>query len=251
MEIVAALVKSLLLPPFGLFVLIVVGWLIMHRRRRLGRALFAAGLVALYLFSTPYIGSSLLRGLQVDQPLPLDPSVQDIGAIVVLGANVRRQAPEFGGDTVGSLTLERIRYGAKLHRELGLPLLVTGGATRPQGYPVGLAMRESLEQDFVVPVRWAETEAVNTYENAKHSSDILTSMGITKIYLVTHAWHMPRARMAFETVGLKVVSAPTGFLARPTPEFGDFIATASGLLMSYYALYEGVGYLWYSLNYYS
>lgn len=249
MEIIAALVKSLLLPPFGLFLLIVVGWLMMRWRRRLGRALFAAGLVALYLFSTPYIGSSLLRGLQVDQALPLDPSVQDVGAIVVLGADVRRQPQEFGGDMVGALTLERLRYGARLHRELGLPLLVTGGATRPQGQPVGLIMRESLEQDFAVPVKWAETEAVNTYENAKHSSDILTSMGIAKIYLVTHAWHMPRAKMAFDTVGLKVVPAPTGFLASPTPEFGDFIATASGLLMSYYALYEGVGYLWYSLNY--
>ena len=247
MEIVAALAKSFLLPPFGLFLLMAAGWLIMPRR--LGRVLFAASLVALYLFSTPYIGNSLLRGLQADHALPSDRSVRDVGAIVVLGADVRRQAPEFGGDTVGTLTLERIRYGAKLHRELGLPLLVTGGAIGPQEHPVGLAMRESLEQDFLVPVRWAETEAVNTYENAKHSSNILTSMGITKIYLVTHAWHMPRAKMAFETVGLKVVPAPTGFLARPTPEFGDFIATANGLLMSYYAFYEAVGYIWYSIRY--
>ena len=249
MEIVAALAKSLLLPPFGLFLLIAAGWLIMRRHRRLGRVLFAAGLVTLYLLSTPYIGSLLLRSFQIYPALSADRASDGVGAIVVLGADVRRPAPEFGGDTVGALTLERIRYGAKLHRELGLPLLVTGGATRPQGHPVGLAMRESLEQDFVVPVRWAETEAVNTYENAKHSSDILTAMGIAKIYLVTHAWHMPRAKMAFESTGLQVVPAPTGFLARPTPEFGDFIATASGLLMSYYALYEGVGYLWYSLNY--
>ncbi len=170
MEIVAALAKSLLLPPFGLFLLMAAGWLMMPRR--LGRVLFAAGLAALYLFSTPYIGSSLLRGLQVDQALPPDRSVPDVGAIVVLGADVRRHAPEFGGDTVGALTLERIRYGAKLHRELGLPLLVTGGATRSQGQPIGLIMRDSLEQDFLVQVRWAETEAVNTYENAKHSSDI-------------------------------------------------------------------------------
>jgi uncharacterized SAM-binding protein YcdF (DUF218 family) len=249
MEIVAALAKSLLLPPFGLFLLIAAGWLIMRRHRRLGRVLFAAGLVTLYLLSTPYIGSLLLRSFQIYPALSADRASDGVGAIVVLGADVRRQAPEFGGDTVGALTLERIRYGAKLHRELGLPLLVTGGAARPQGHPVGLAMRESLEQDFVVPVRWAETEAVNTYENAKNSSDILTAMGIAKIYLVTHAWHMPRAKMAFESTGLQVVPAPTGFLARPTPEFGDFIATASGLLISYYALYEGVGYLWYSLNY--
>ena len=61
---------------------------------------------------------------------------------------------------------------------------------------------------------------------------------------------MPRAKGAFEAAGLQVVPAPMGFVARPTPELGDFIATAGGLLMSYYALYEGVGFLWYSFNRY-
>ena len=249
MDSIVTLLKAVLLPPFALFLMIVAGWLFMRRRRRLGRTLITIGLLTLYILSMPVVGNSLLRGLQVDQALPLDRSVQDVGAIVVLGADVRRQPPEFGGDTVGALTLERIRYGARLHRELGLPLLVTGGATGPQVQPVGLAMRESLEQDFAVPVKWVETEARNTYENAQYSSELLRSDGITKIYLVTHAWHMPRARMAFEAARLDVVPGPLGFLAKPTPEPGDFIASASGLLMSYYALYEGFGYLWYSLNY--
>jgi len=172
MEIAAALAKTLLLPPFSLFLSIVIGWLVMGRNRRLGRALLAAGLAILYLLSTPYVGGLLLRGLQDHQALPLGRPLERAGAIVVLGADVRREAPEYGGDTVGRLTLERIRYGAKLHRELGLPVLVTGGAAEPSERPVGSVMRESLEQDFSTPVEWVEAEAKNTYENAKFSAEI-------------------------------------------------------------------------------
>lgn len=249
MEIGAALAKALLLPPFGLFLLIAIGWFVICRRRRLGRVLFAAGLVALYLLSTPYVGSLLLRSLQVYQALPLDRPLEGAGAIVVLGADLRREAPEYGGDTVGRLTLERVRYGAKLHRESGLPVLVTGGAAKPSELAVGFAMQESLQRDFSVPVKWVETEAKNTYGNARFSADILRPVGITKVYLVTHAWHMLRARLAFEAMGLQVVPAPTAFIAKPKPEIGDFAASASGLLMSYFAFYEGVGYLWYSIRY--
>lgn len=249
MEIVAAVAKALLLPPFGLFLLIAIGWLMMGRRRRLGRALIAVGVAALYLLSTPYIGSILLRSLQIYPALSADRPSDGVGAIVVLGADLRREAPEYGGDTVGPLTLDRIRYGAKLYRDLGLPVLVTGGSLEPSDRPLGFVMQESLEQDFSVPVKWVEAEAKNTYGNAKLSSEILRSVGVAKIYLVTHAWHMPRAKMAFETTGLQVVPAPTGFLASPTPELGDFVASAAGLVMSYYAFYEAIGYLWYRFSY--
>ncbi len=248
MDTVLGLLKTALLPPFGLFLLIGIGWLVMPWRRRLGRALFAFGLVALYLLSTPYVGSLLLGSLQVHKALGPNPQMEDIGAIVVLGAGVYREAPEYGAETPDSLTLARIRYGAKLHRDLGLPLLVTGGSVRPTGRPVGVVMQESLERDFVVPVKWVETESKNTFENAKSSSQILGLAGITKVYLVTHAWHMLRAKGVFEAAGLQVVPAPMGFVSSPGPELGDFVANPAGLVMSYYAVYEGIGLLWYALN---
>ncbi len=46
---------------------------------------------------------------------------------MVLGGGRYRDAPEYGNDTVGEYTLVRLRYAAKLHRETGFPLLVTGG----------------------------------------------------------------------------------------------------------------------------
>ena len=41
----------------------------------------------------------------------------DPEAIVVLGGGRRAHAPEYEGETVSPATLERMRYGARLHRE--------------------------------------------------------------------------------------------------------------------------------------
>jgi hypothetical protein len=35
---------------------------------------------------------------------------------------------EYGGDTLGRLTLERVRYGARVAKKTGLPVLVAGGS---------------------------------------------------------------------------------------------------------------------------
>jgi uncharacterized SAM-binding protein YcdF (DUF218 family) len=80
-------------------------------------------------------------------------------AIVILGGGVRHEALEYGGHTLGRLTLERTRYGARVAKQTGLPVLVSGGA--PSG---GIAeaevMRAALAEEFGVPVRWVETGRV-------------------------------------------------------------------------------------------
>ena len=50
---------------------------------------------------------------------------------MILGGGLRRSAPEYGGDTLGRLTLERLRYGAMLAKRTGLPVMVSGGTTLP------------------------------------------------------------------------------------------------------------------------
>ncbi|MBK7593641.1 MAG: YdcF family protein, partial [Betaproteobacteria bacterium] len=67
-------------------------------------------------------------------------------AIVIPGGGVRRNAPEYGGDTLGRLTLERVRYGARLAKQTGLPLLVTGGSVTGNTVPEAVLMKEALEK---------------------------------------------------------------------------------------------------------
>jgi len=59
-------------------------------------------------------------------------------AIVVLGGGTRRNAPEYGGDTLGALTLERLRYGTVVARVTHLPMLLSGGAVAYAGLCAGL-----------------------------------------------------------------------------------------------------------------
>lgn len=47
-------------------------------------------------------------------------------------------------------------------------------------------------------------------ENARFSAAILAPLGVTRILLVTDAFHMPRARRAFAIAGLDPIAAPTG-----------------------------------------
>ena len=235
---------------FFLF-LAVAGGFVFRRFEGLGRIVIGFSFVFLYALSTPLVGGYLLRSLELAATVQPTSGPVRPQAIVVLGAGVRAGAPEYGGDTVDRLSLERIRYAARLQRETQLPLLVSGGTYSDDVAPVSLAMKKALQEDFNVPVRWAEERSRNTFENAKFSAALLREEGIATIHLVTHYWHMPRAAEAFRYAGLNVVPASTGMSGDetgPIPE--DFIPRTRALLNSAYALHEWVGRAWYHIAYY-
>jgi uncharacterized SAM-binding protein YcdF (DUF218 family) len=159
---------------------------------------------------------------------PITPAqLQRVQAIVILGGGTYFAAPEYGGDTVGLATLERLRYGARLARESRLPLLVAGGAPTG-GRPEGELMREALENDFGVKVRWAETAARDTTEIASLSATILKAAGVTRIALVSHGWHLTRAIALFEKQDLEVTAAPMAFSTAPPSQLTGFLPGSLG-----------------------
>jgi len=205
---------ALILPPAGPLLLVLFGlWLSRagrNRRRQYGGVVLATlGLLSLMLLSLPIVGDALMAPLESNPPISAA-QLQRVQAIVILGGGSYHAAPEYGGDTVGYTTLERIRYGARLARESRLPLLVTGGAPFG-GRPEAESMREALEADFGVKVRWVEAASRDTAENAGLSAPLLKAAGITRIALVSHAWHLPRAIPLFEQQGLEVAPAPTAY----------------------------------------
>jgi uncharacterized SAM-binding protein YcdF (DUF218 family) len=142
----------------------------------------------------------------------------------------------------------RLRYGARLARKLGLPLLVTGGKPYGGRLAEGRTMAAALEDDFKTPARWIEEESNTTAENAARAFSILRPEGRTRIALVTSAWHMRRAELAFAKAGFDVVPAPTGYASRGEPRFLDWVPSASGLYATRTALWELLGVLWYRLT---
>jgi uncharacterized SAM-binding protein YcdF (DUF218 family) len=250
-------VKILVLPPACFFVLFLIGLLLKKRWPRSGRAFLWAVLAVVYLSTTPYLAGELMAPLQpygpVD-PLNFDP---EVGAIVVLGAGVYFGAPEYwlpqtqsySVDTAGGLTLQRLQYAAFLAKLTDKPILVSGGATGPSpGSTVADAMRLTLLRDFAVRVRWVENQSESTFANGRFSAALLRAEGIGKIYLVTHAWHMPRAMIAFENTGLEVVPAPTRFVSRSEITWRDFLPSMNAFETTYYAVHEELGIAWYRLR---
>jgi len=236
-------VAALLLPPLLPLLCIALGLLLLRRRPKLGRALAWGGLLVAWLLSTPVVVNLIATPLE-DVPL-LQP--QDLArgeAIVILGAGVRRFMPEYGGPGPNRLALERLRYGARLARASGLPVLLSGEAG---------PMAEALRKDFGVAPRWLEGKSLDTADNARNTAVILRAAGIRQVVLVTHALHMRRAVAEFSAAGIVAIPAPTGFLSRkedgdPAPGYLDYLPGPGAAFSAWYALHEWVGLLAFRLR---
>lgn len=232
------LLKALVLPPVAPLLVAAVGVAMLSRRPRAGRALVTLGLVMLAALSMPAVSLALLRYVDGSPPLQFD-NAKDVQAIVILGGGLKRGAPEYGGDTMSRLTLERVRYGALLARGTKLPVLVSGGRAAPSTLTEATVMRDALQNEFGVAVRWVEDRSRNTHENATLSAELLRADGVKRVLLVAHGFDMPRATAEFAAAGIEPIAAPTGVPSvRHVYRFADFVPTVDALQWSYYALYE-------------
>jgi uncharacterized SAM-binding protein YcdF (DUF218 family) len=240
--------ESLLLPPISLLVLALVGLLIERRSRMLGRWLAFVGIVGTLLLGTPFVSGTLLFSLERNLPT-IPPPDAPPQAIVILGGDLRRSGDSPGITLYpGLLSLERLRDGAALYRQTRLPVLITGGRQRLSEPSIAKVMADSLQHDFEVPVEWLENSSVDTWQNAQLSAAILREHGIKSIYLVTHAWHMRRALMAFSHTGLVVTAAPVPLDRMPHVSGMAFVPNVGGWLGSFYAVHEWIGCAWYALQ---
>lgn len=242
---------TLLLPPGLLLLVLAAGYALRHTRPRAAALLTGTGLVALYVLSMPLTAHLLLAGWERTAWEDASAAVQivpDAQAIIVLGGGKSYGAPEYGGDTVLGTTLVRLRYAAHLQRLTHLPLLVSGGSPEGSAITEAQAMRQVLEREFGVPVRWAESGSLNTLDNARLSYRLLAAEKIRTVYLVTHAWHMPRARLVFERAGFRVIPAPTAFTTGFQTTALDVLPDARALRDSALFFHELIGMLWYRVR---
>lgn len=241
------LIAAALLPPLSLILVLFAG-LILHRRRpRLAMSLILSSAVALYALSTPWVGGLLLKSLERSAPVTPE-ALKSADAIVVLGGGRRVAAAEYGGDTANGITLERLRYAAHLARTSGLPVLVTGGKPGGGTLTEGEIMRRILADEYGIAPRWVENTALNTWDNARHAAHLLKPAGVTRIALVTHAWHLRRAQPLFEAQGLAVVPAGIQFSRTALDDPMGVVPSPAGLRDSTFALHEWLGILWYKLR---
>jgi uncharacterized SAM-binding protein YcdF (DUF218 family) len=240
-------VASLLLPPGAPLLLVALGALLAWRRKaRAGALLGVLGFALLWVSCLGVVGQALVRMLE--PPPASEAAFAGAGAIVVLGAGRIQDSPEYAEDIVGAEGLVRLRYGARLARKTGLPLLVAGGKPYGGKLSEGDTMARVLQEDFGTPARWIEGESNTTAENATRAFAMLRPESRTRIVLVTSASHMRRAQLTFGKAGFDVIAAPTGFASRGERHLVDWLPSAGGLGATRAALWEIAGIAWYRLK---
>jgi uncharacterized SAM-binding protein YcdF (DUF218 family) len=240
-------IVGLLITPPGVIIIVgLLGLFLTIWRRTLGAVVVGFALVTLFVMSVPLIGKRLM--MQLEAPFHTavvtpDKPGANVQAIVILGGGRYSDAPEYGGDTVNHYTLERLRYGARLARQTGLPVLVSGGSVFGEDRSEAALMQQTLEREFGIKVKWIEDKSRTTFENAQRTKAVLAEAGIRHVYLVTHAFHMARAQWAFVNAGMDGVPAPMGFTTIDKGDLGPlgYIPNANGLHHSALALRERLG----------
>lgn len=246
-----------LLPPVPWLALVGLGILLGRRRRWLGTALALAGAAAIWASCTTFCAETATHWL-LAPPEALDDAqraalktAHDAGApitIVVLGGG-RDAKPEYFRLSLSELSLQRLRYGIWLSRETGIPVGFSAGVGPGLGGPTEAAVASRIAaEEFRHPLQWIEDESSDTRENAIRTTALLQPQGITRLVLVTHQAHMPRALRDFQRASraahwdVRVVPAPVEL--RPWGEpwrLRDFIPSDWGWLRMRYAVREWLG----------
>jgi len=242
------IIENLLLPPGSLILLGLLGLILI--KRRLGKIFVSLSLLGFYLLSTSFISGQLMSGLEIYPALSIkEAKALNAQAIVVLGGGRYLDAPEYGSDTVSFLNLERLRYAAWLSRRTGLPIIPSGGVVIAKGTPEAQLARDILINEFNVKVAAIEDASRTTRENANLTKLLLDKLGFSKILLVTHAWHMPRAIYVMTKAGVNAHPAPTSFQYKESEaQIQDWLPNTGAFLSSSWAIHEYVGKLWYQIT---
>lgn len=250
------ILTTLVLPAASGLLLLFAGLLWAWRRStgrfwggpRLPLALMGLTASLLWLLSCQAVAIWLSLHLlpQVSPITPSDLKQQQVQALVVLGGGVDHEMPEYGGPTLTPDAMSRLLYGIYLSRSAQLPMAYSGGigwagaAHLPAEAEVAA---RSLARLGAAPLRWQESQSRDTRENAVFTSALLKAEGITRIALITHAWHMPRSVRQFEAAGLQVTPAPMGYIRSDENLLLQWLPSGTALRDSGRVLKEWLGLL--------
>lgn len=234
---------ALVLPPFGPLLLGAFGLFFAARQQRAGLWVAALALAMLWLLSCHGAAIWLARSLPQYAPATAQTlRTAQVQAIVILGGGVRPVAPEYGEAQLSPATAERLRYGLHLAHQTGLPLAFSGGigwaANGTQSQSEAEVAQRVAERETGVRFRWIETASRDTGENASSLAPLLQRDSITRIALVTHAWHMPRSLANFSASGLQSTPAPMGFVLPVEHRILEWLPSGQGLQTSRIVLRE-------------
>lgn len=254
---------ALLLPPVPLLLLVLFGARLILWRRGLGWFVLLLGVVLIWLASSVGAAEALKKATRAPSLLMTEERVAELRkaaaasaankptiAVVVLGGGREVLAPEYGVASLSEPALERLRYGVWLSKAIGAPLIYSGGTGHgsADGKPEADIAADIAARELGRPMLWAENQSRDTRENARYTAKKLGELGMRRVLLVTHDWHMKRALRAFSQesqavgVALEVTAAPMGMGAKQDHSVLRWMPSGEGLLLMRQVLREWIAY---------
>lgn len=208
--------------------------MIARRSPRRGRiALCLLGAIAVLVASAnPTLADRLWLSIEDDAPTTYD-DAQAYDAVILLGgvlpSGVTEPARPSYNDNVERLlvTYDLLRYG---HAR---SVIVTGGSTIGNATYLSeaSALAAQLEKWGIEKDRiFVDDVSLNTRQNAVQSARIARAHGLSKLILVTSAFHMPRALGCFRAVDLAVDTLPVDYRVVPADLRPTDLAPRTGAL---------------------
>jgi uncharacterized SAM-binding protein YcdF (DUF218 family) len=247
MFLLKKILGSLLLPP-GIFILAIGAisiTMVLRRRWILGLLNLFVGM-ALWALSTAPVAHFLMRELEAGIYLPRQPTGD---VIILLGGGTVDRVPDLTGMAAPSpLMMGRLLAAVRLYQRLTVPIIVSGGRVFDDESVAEARVVKRFLVDLGVPAAAIilETRARDTSQNARLTAAICRQRGFARPILLTAAYHMKRARMAFDAAGMAVNPFPAYYLGprgmsyawrHLLPQIGALTASAN-------ALHEYAG-IWY------
>lgn len=205
-----------------------------RRVRRRRRVCGAAGLLVLFVTSSPPFANWLLWRLEHARPSTFRPDVT-YDAVVLLGGVVEEQASAASGQSSYNDNVERLIATHRLLRDGNARIgIVTGASSSPAfaAYGDSVVLTRQLEDWGIAKERLVgEDKALNTRENALFTRQIARTRGLGRVLVVTSAFHMPRAAECFAAVDMNVDTLAVDYRSEPpaSPTFGKLLPRAHSL----------------------
>ncbi len=233
------------LEPPGLFVTLLSLFFVVIRRKE--RYIFLALAIVIYFVSSG-IGARLTH-----LPLPTPPpSHLPPQAIVIFGGGTDFD-PARQAFTLSSLSMSRVLEGYRLFQEHPLPIFLSGGKVWPHEATSEASLMRELLATLGIPHECTilEERARNTWENARFTASLLKERNITAFYLVSSAFHLPRALFALSHFYPQAVVVPVAappFSYRRALRSTDFLPSPQAFLAFSWNVHEWGGLLFLRLR---
>lgn len=231
-----------LIQPVGLSVILVLAGIVFARP-----AISLAGVIVLWLLSTPLVSDVLLGPLERVYPVMDVAECPRRDAVVVVSGNIVNGVNRVGVQWGPSAN--RFHDGVRLVLAQRAPLLILAGAASQHHTQVsqGQILRDAATAAGVRYEQVLITGPVSTTaDEARAVGALCHGHEISSIILITSAWHMPRAMRLFRQTGLAVTAFPTDQRAHRHARLtlSRFLPGARTLANSDAAIHEYWGLLW-------